>query len=434
MKISYVILPFENTEYLIRCVNSLYRQLGEDYEVILAENDFGEETEKIEEFLKSRQGLLRISKPGYAGTKQASYPEVSPAEPESRQKTASIESRKEKISKAFSLVSAESDYVMFLDVDTVAAPVCAKAILECGQSGLVIPAVAIKKEDGFVYDSPDITAIQKNFDEYNPQRFCFGRTVFTEFLPEYLEDNEAFSVFLLSVFARETKISIMKDVCLYAVSFSALNSQEETAYEAQKVHCNAVFSKLPGIRDAETRIVIFEKLINRLSPFLEDDNPEIRKGAYEILQDFYKGVQGDFLLKRFMERKTAAAFEDFSVMDYSEYAAYRNYVMGMKQDAVSGEAVALDKLLSDMKAAVESAKKDTDKIWKEIEKARKDISGLAQSQNQAIAAVIHAMPVPSSPSGSPVDIPLMYREGRLGLKTIIRSFGGWLGYKLSRKK
>ena len=32
-------MPFENAEYLIRCVNSLYRQLGENFEIILAENE-----------------------------------------------------------------------------------------------------------------------------------------------------------------------------------------------------------------------------------------------------------------------------------------------------------------------------------------------------------------------------------------------------------
>lgn len=48
MKISYIIAPFENAEYLIRCVNSLYRQLGGGYEVILAENDFGEDSDELE--------------------------------------------------------------------------------------------------------------------------------------------------------------------------------------------------------------------------------------------------------------------------------------------------------------------------------------------------------------------------------------------------
>ena len=62
MKISYIITPFESSEYLIRCVNSLYRQIGSDYEVILSENNFGKRNEELNGFLNEKKQLVRISK------------------------------------------------------------------------------------------------------------------------------------------------------------------------------------------------------------------------------------------------------------------------------------------------------------------------------------------------------------------------------------
>ncbi len=189
MKISYIITPFESSEYLIRCVNSLYRQIGSDYEVILSENNFGKRNEELNGFLNEKKQLVRISK--------------------------SAESPEAKLTEAIRLVSDDSDYVMFVDVDTVVSPVAAQAILKCKRSDMIIPAAAVRNGSGFLPDFPDAESLIKNIDHYVPDRICFSKALSVEFAKEFLQDQRGTGYRVLARLAEGAVMSFTEDVCLY---------------------------------------------------------------------------------------------------------------------------------------------------------------------------------------------------------------------------
>lgn len=427
MKISYIILPFENTEYLIRCVNSLYRQIGDDYEVILGENffwknSFGDNADELTEenseemtedsfgelrkFLEEKEKLIRISQ----------YPKTN----------------EEKLKEAFSLVSDNSDYVMLIDVDTVVSPVAAQEILSCEEAELLIPAAAIRKGDGFAVDAPDEKYLLKNMNKFPPQRFCYSRNLFEKLEPKFLVIQDLFYIFVVTLFSEEKIIKTVDEICVYSKPF-AVSKQEEQGFEKVKENSLIIFDRLFGIMDTEAQILIFERLIFQIAKFLGAEEYEVREEALSVLQDIGSAVEDKLLFRKFFEVKIGFDIKEFLSLDYSEYEIYKARIVNKKTEAATAAAdiAKQEKMIKELGNAVEAVKKELGTVRKDIEAGRKDIAGFAKSQNQAVAAVVGAKQNYSDPA---LDIPKMYREGRLGLKTIIRSFSSWLKYKFSRKK
>lgn len=409
MKVSYIILPFTDSTYLVRCVNSLYRQLGNDYEVILAENDFGRERERIEEFLDSKSQLLRIAKP----------------EPSAEMQKAAVYSNTEKLEEATSLISKDSDYVMYIDVNTVVSPICTVAILKCSQSGLIIPSIAIERESEFVPEYCDIFDFQKNIDKYTPQRICFAKKLIDQFKTECMENNELFSFFLMSALVNNPEIAVTKDICMYVQSCDVPESKCDIGFETVYELCNSIFSKLFDIQNVETRVIVFEKIIRHMCTFLNNDRPEVGQQAFEVLKDYYRGVQQDFLLRKFIEITVGVETDEIWSMNREQFIVYKSYVRGTGNPVTTIDCAMQNTLLEDMKAVLDSTKK-------ELSDMKRDVA-IIKSKTVTVN-----MPAPTAPGtviGDPcVDIPKMYREGRLGFKIIWRSFWGWFKYKFSRKK
>lgn len=400
MKISYIILPFESAEYLIRCVNSLYRQLGDDYEVILGENFFGEEFEELREFFGEKKELIRISQ----------YPETN----------------EEKLKEAFSLVSDDSDYVMLIDVDTVVSPIAAQAMLSCDGAELIIPAAAVKKENGFVIDAPDKDFVKRNPDKYPFQRFCYGKKLLEKINPQCICDMEKFYIFIISLFAEKAVVESVNEICFYSEPFK-LPETTEHGFENVKSAAAIIFDKLHKIDDAEVCSVILDKLIFQTTYFLGAEEETARLEAFSLLRDIGIKVQDKLLFRKLFEVKIGFDLADFLSLDYNEYKVYKSLAVnaGSSEAGIaSADLAKQEKMIMDLNNTVKETQKDIAAIGKKI-------AEFAKSQNQAVAAVIGARQNYSDPA---LDIPKMYREGRLGLKTIIRSFSSWLKYKFSRKK
>lgn len=189
MKITYIIMPFENCEYLVRCINSMYRQPGTDYEVILAENFHDRGMEELNVYLDEMKEVRRISD--------------------------SAVSFDDKLDSAMELVSADSGYVMFVDVDTVISPIAAKAVLACEQSDLIIPAAYEKRGFEFRLNRTDMDELLRDMEKYPPQRYCFGKKVFSYIKSEFFYDRNKFSAFIFSIITGSGKVSFTDDVCIY---------------------------------------------------------------------------------------------------------------------------------------------------------------------------------------------------------------------------
>lgn len=385
MKVCYIIMPFENAEYLIRCVNSLYRQRNAAFEVVLAENNFGDESEKIEEFISQKAQLKRISK----------FPKR----------------RVDKLYEAKRLISDECGYVQLLDVDTVVSPISAKAILECELSDLIIPVVAVQKDGDFVIESFDKLTIQKKMDECLPQRFCYGRKLFDKFDINYIDDQGWFSTFLLSVFAENREVSFVNEVCMY-ISTSAPKYKENVDFNETKEQCTIAFSKLFMLDNIEAQIVIFGKLISRVSTFLENEEMEIRLEAFAELQRFGSQIQENILFRKFFENQIGIDLDDFLGLNYEEYDVYRTYVMGRRNSIVTVTTTE-ETIIEDIKSVLETLEKEFSIIKTKLIFPAYNVSGIID-------------PV--------TEVPQLYREGKLGIKIIVKSFGGWLKYKFSGRK
>lgn len=388
MKVSYIIMPFENAEYLIRCVNSLYRQLGEDYEVILAENELDE---KSIDFLNEKPQVKRISE--------------------------TPQTAEDKLLGAIELISGDSDYVQLLDVNTVVSPICTKAIVACEKSDLIVSAAAIKRDNEFILDKPELLTFENNYDKYVPQRFCFGRDLFERFSDEIIQSTGAFSLFLLSAFAEDRAINFTDDVCMYADGFAS-DDRTDDDLETVKEHCAASFDLFPNIESVQVKIKIVGEFTEKISKFMVDEDVKVRQEAFYALQDICENIQDNFLFKRYFESKIGFEAEDFMRLNYEEYTAYKTSIPGAKNSVTPVDSAAQNKLLKDMKASLDSTKKEL------LELKKLSVKPIIIPAPQGAAAL-------KDPS---VDIPQMYRDGRLGLKTIWRSFCGWLKFKFSGKR
>lgn len=387
MKISYIIAPFKDPEYLIRCVNSLYRQIGGGYEVILAENDFGEDRDKLEKFFEEKRRLIRISR--NAG------------------------SREEKLAEAVKLLPADSDYVMLVDVNTVTAPIAAQAILGCRQADLIVPAAVVREGEEFLLDAPDEIALMKRLGEYVPDRFCFSREYFAAFAAEVLlEQRNTSDGWILEKLPENPAICRTRDVCLYMEKVFKREKAEVKAEQLQAVMAKTADS-LEKIGSIKIKLGVVGKLTADYLDMMDKD----RESAASVFMAFQKlcgGCRDSLVLSRLVEQRAGCRPEELADLSLEEYELFRNRLMEVDGGSLTAASAVPDKALSEIQSALEELKRDT-----------------------AAIKLGQGMDAPASPGfgfADPVrDIPRMYREGRLGLRTILRSLKGWLGYKLCRE-
>ena len=389
MKISYIITPFESSEYLIRCVNSLYRQIGSDYEVILSENNFGKRNEELNGFLNEKKQLVRISK--------------------------SAESPEAKLTEAIRLVSDDSDYVMFVDVDTVVSPVAAQAILKCKRSDMIIPAAAVRNGSGFLPDFPDAESLIKNIDHYVPDRICFSKALSAEFAKEFLQDQRGTGYRVLARLAEGAVMSFTEDVCLYMEKSGEENEDIMKAEHLKTAMARAAecFEKNG---DINVRFAIVDKLVCDFLEMIQND----RENAFSGYAEFWnlcKKCKASPLLNLLAEKRVGCKMEDFLHFSPEEYELYRK----LSRENNASSFVAADPAVQD------GLLDKVSKMEMSLEELKKDVAALRTEQK------IYTAPFSNQPFLDPVkDIPRMYREGRLGFRIILRSFKCWLIYKLGR--
>lgn len=410
MKISYIIMPFEEDTYVVRCVNSLYRQPGTDYEVILAENVFGDNAGELRAFLDEKSRLARIS--------------------------GEEKSFSEKMASALRLVSADSDYVMFIEADTVVSPVAAQAILKNEKSDLIFPCAAVKEADGFVRDRMDWHGVFQNIENYPPQRFCFAAAFFGEdnprgcFQEEFFEDHDSFFSFLFSLYAKGTTAHSTEDVCIYVEKFSvgtAAVEDSRKAFARAKENIDMIWNNFSRCNDIRIQTEIFDRLTFRLMEFMGSEVEEVRHAAYEAMQEVCGRVSSSLFFRRLFELKTCCEAEVFSGMGLEEYEIYRERLPGAGAAAI--DAAGQEKMFQEIKIAMGDVKKDICELSEGLSSLTKDFSALEKSSQITMASL--AQTQPQTFRNPAIEVPALYREGRLGFRTIWRSLEGWLKHKLS---
>ncbi|MCM1063624.1 MAG: hypothetical protein NC420_03965 [Eubacterium sp.] len=390
MKICYIITPFENTDYLIRCINSLYRQLDNNFDVILAENDFAEKNDELQEFLSEKKQVIRISdKP---------------------------KSNEDKLNEAIKLLPEDSDYVMLIDVNTVIAPIAARAISNCEKSDMIIPAAAIRCGDEFLLDNPDSLDLINNIENYSPYNVCFGRKLFAGFSADYLQNQKNFSFFILGKYLENPIINTIKDVCIYTEKY--IWEEERAGIERLLTIQTRIVDSLDDIKNVKVKYAVIDKIIDNILEFLQIDvKNEDKISAFTVLQNLCRRYNDLVLFNKIVEHKTGCKTEEIISFNLDEYELFKSlYQMDNNSLFAAARLPVADEILPDIVGALEEIKEDI---------------AVIKSEQKT-----YTIPIATSPTlGDPVqDVPRLYREGRLGFRTIWSSFKGWLGYKMGKNR
>ena len=450
MKIEYIILPFGSSEYLIRCINSIYRQTvdRDKYYIILAENNFGDDKEKIENYLSEKNEVIGISN--------------------------GIDTYEDKIGAAISSVPDDADYVMFIYVDTVLSPAAFSEFEKYDGSSVIIAGSAIKDKDKFIgryhsADDLDILTSEIGFTDA-----VIGKELLKRADADKLCDNGYFHLFIADeVCAAEGKISVCDNICMYICTGS-----ESASYIDYSDHAELlvkVFEKLIKSSGGQRRMKIYDSY---MSAFLQcinsEDAPEDKKiKAFDIavkLSNIAK-KSDDILLNRLNELNIGCSAEEMAVMDYYSYIQFRqlcdrysdnsielavnNAVNSCMADqkkhieALNNEIKALRKEADSYKKSIDELCKENRSVRTQVEEIKKIDSGISSETGKLkndIAALSKNMHFLSQSvadmnnKAAPVnvidpikEIPQMFALGKAGFSVILKSISAWFRYKFGGK-
>lgn len=396
MKVSYIIIPFDGAGHIVRCINSMYRQIGKGFKVILAENSFGEFTDEVNDLLHKRSDILKIS---------------------DKAKTFD-----EKVREAITLVPSDSDYVMFTDMSDVISPAATRSLLKSGKAPLILPLTAEKRENDYIVDKPDIIGLISSLDNYPPQRFCFDRGTFSQLPPDCFTNRCRFSMHMLSLIAEAGGIAITDDICFYT---DKPTQTEKTDYDLSDI-CSLgmpILEKIYKIKSIQIRIAVFDKLISDITSFVGEEYSESRSEAFSVMQYACRLSRKDALLNKLFELKTGCEADFFLALNHEEYIVYKSYIAAEKANSEHTDIAVFKKTLTEIKAELEN-------VNKELTEAKSGITVLEKNQNFAANTALN-QPFFADPA---LDVPNLYAQGKLGLKVILRSFKAWLKYKFKGEK
>lgn len=445
MKTAYIIKPFETTEYLIRCINSLYRQVSDNFYVILAENNFNED---IEKYLDNKNDVIRISDRS--------------------------ETYEEKIHSAFGLIPDDTDYVMLISVDTVISPVAAIEFEEHSGSRIIIPLFVLNNNgtfSRFSYDTDDLNDIMGAFGSSD---IVISMELLKDIDVTLLFDNAYFHLFIADILQSENieEKSQCKKVCCYVNERS--KSPENIDFIEYPDYAIHILKKYIRSSDSQNRIKFYEKYINILTHCLSDSELDNNKKilAFKILQQLSCLVKDDCILNKINELHISCDAESIMNMDFYGYTAFRRELFDRcdHESSVMMISNTIDKCLADqrksvnsidnemrsikneiapqkkavtdlsadikiLKNSVDTYRNSTDNAVNEISRLKNDIAALTKNihyLSQSVAKITNGS-APAEISDPVYVIPQMFREGKLGFSVIIRSFKAWISFKSVKK-
>jgi len=394
--ISYIIMPFEAGGYLVRCINALYRQTNDNFEVILSENRIADQ--KTDEYLKraadSRRGFKRISD-GFGEEAQ-------------------------KIAEALKLIDKSSDYVMFLDVNTVVSPVVTDEIYSAADGeNLIIPLAAVGGGEG--YTVSECSYADSSF-EFGVCDFCYPYSLFESGILDagILSDGAEFDLFVCSVRLNKGRFLKTGGICLYEVH---RDSQAVTA-EMLLNHSDSVYSLVEQIvksEDAEIKATVFEHCFQVFYDGLlsSDLERKTRQDIFKTIAGIGKITEKEKLLNTLFELYMGCPVNELLEMDFGEYCVYRSKVFrftGWKMNEAEMERM--------MKGAAREQSDLIKRLENEMLLLRKDVAALSGNlywgRQGDEGDLVH-------------NVPGLFGEGKLGFRIILKSILAWLKYKIRRK-
>ena len=416
MKISYIITPFGSSEYLVRCINSILRQTGEDNEIIIAENGF-ELSDDVDNYIFSECHVKRIS----------DVPET----------------YFEKITEAVKL-ARNGALIKLIDVETVAVPIASAEAADC-ETDIVFVPLAVKNQN-------DYTIV--NVDEIKQTRELLIKSIFINkkilksITYDVFSDPFMFELWLDKITSTGAVCGSVDVVCFYVK-----NEHSEKApgtaqqYIDQKDDLLIIFENSLKSSDTKAGLMLFDKYMSVLCRLMNSGScdEQTKAGIFGIVKETARRIGDNDLAQHMFLLYFGVSTETVVGMDADAYMFYSGRVLTLSdkgivtakfEQIVENSTESLRKSLSvitEIKSKQDEAAKKTKEMSEEIRKLKNDIAALTKNMH----FVFNSASVSSETEAytEPIQqIPAMFAQGKLGLKVIFKSFKAWLKYKFSRKK
>ncbi len=421
MFISYIIPPFQSEAYLVRCVESLYGQTADDFEVIVAEYSFSNCKDYIKDALKTKKNFRIIEE----------------CRPE------------EKLAAAVRMISADAEFVQFIEASTVVVPHALDTIRNAaGDAELILPASILRLSDGFVRRFRQGWEAASDMGAMNAFDYCFRKSLFDRYEDNITADLYNVETLVDMLIGSGTPLVFVESVCCYMTKSGfempviAVNDYDKL----QVISANIAKEDL-----GSAKVKLFTKYVHRLTAVLDSETAEYaeQQKAYELLKQFGEDAAESNVLSRIFVLNTGIPVSDMKRLDLDGYKTLRseqfrlndtqtsvsviteifdNYNVKRNEDAARLERWI--KIYNDERKAMEI----------ENQKMREDIAALTANMHLLMEHIEQGGIGTAAPSNvsaftNPIEeVPFLFATGKLGMKAIFKCISGWFRFKFSGKK
>ena len=422
MFISYIILPAHGEAYLERCIEFLYAQTDSDFEVIIAESHFNNCSEYIKDALQTKDNFKVIEECNCT----------------------------DKLHAAVKLADENTEFIQILDASTAATSHSLKSIKRVADGAdLIIPSSIIKTSDGFLKRFPEGWENAKQMDVLDAFDYCFRKSLFEKYEDEILRDPYHVEALIDVLLAINTPFAFAEDICYYITKPEfGIMPQEKLDYDKLQIISSNIMK--PEVNSS--KIKLFTKYIHRLVYIIDSERCDIKEkqAAFESLKEFGREAADHFVLSKIFTLNTGVPSADLQVLDLGGYKTLRKEVFRLSdtENSVGTISAVLESFARNRLESVKEIEKHVksfQNLYSEssdkMEKMQEEITAIYVNMNSLMQGAAEGG-ITVSPQVSGVsafndpmtEVPYLYATGKLGLKTIFKSFSGWLRFKFRRKK
>ncbi len=421
MFISYIIPPFQSDAYLVRCIESLYGQTSDDFEVIVAEYHFSGCKDYIKDALETKPNFKIIE--------------------ECRSE--------EKLASAVRMINPSAEFVQFVDVSTVAVPHALETLRTNAEDAqILLPASILRMGNHFIKRFAQGWENAEQFGVLTAYDYCFRKTLFDRYAESMTADLNAVEILVDTLIGSGTKLSFIAPVCYYVTKseFVAPAIPVNDYDKLQVISANIDKEELGSVK-----VKLFTKYVHRLISVIDSKTAEYPEQckAYEILRLFGENASANTTLSKIFVLNTAVPVSDMQELDLNGYRTLRSELFRLSdtQNSVSmiTEIFNNYNLKRDEDAArlerwIKNYNDERKAAEEENKKMREDIAALTANMHLLMQRIEDGNfgtggGVSVSAFHDPItEVPYLFATGKLGMKAIFKCISGWFRFKFSRKK
>ncbi len=407
MFLSYVLCVDDDDSYTIRCIESLYQTNDDDFEVIVAQYHEGMLQARIMEYV-ARYDNLHI-----------------------------VTDEKNPMREAASLISKDAQFVQFLRSNRMATPYSRSILREQSHvADLIVPLVILQKKDSFVERRISDCSFSPDDESLSVFDFCIRKSLVDRYVTELTEDPDHTELFLDFLMALQKNFATTEEPCYYLAVGRSVDPLEQLDFDRLRLIAeNVVTDPVTG-----ASMKLYLKYVERMlrvvhSPLMEES---VQEQAYEILALLGHSAMNQPVLQTIFRLNVGYRVEELTSMSYSGYRIATQVVSSYTHNTYA----VLEKRLLEVAKRLETAENANTKA---ITQLKHDVAGISTNLHSMQGTLAKGIKVSeiatakTTQSQAPMfqnpvqEVPYLFATGRLGLKTVWRSFCGWLRYKLHRK-